>query len=209
MRDYALGLTSETFVTTPPVSLEPNAEAKPENSAPRPLSLLSGDLLQSQEPAAAPEPTSALEPTITRDLQKKRPNPASKVVVEKQRPSRGAKPQKSRVFSSFVRRGPIAGEQKTITGADALRRYVALGDFAVPADATDVARAFDLWNPRIQHVYMRGRHYRRVLVGPFSDGEIKSVQQHLDQHGFSTAWPLRTTADATPETLIARYPGDG
>ena len=72
-----------------------------------------------------------------------------------------------------------------------------------------MAQKFNLWTPRIQHVYVNGRHYSRVLVGPFADRSIKSVQAHLDQHGFSAAWPLRATADATPETLIARYPGDG
>lgn len=208
MRDYALGLTSETLVHTPPVSLGVtppratggSAAAASKDQGQRPLSLLSGDLLGSSQDAPAPAAAPDSEP-VTATLRKNQSPPPSQVAK--------SKVLKRQAFSTLIDNGGIRGKQNIQTGAGAIRRYVALGDFAVPDDATEVAQAFDLWNPRIQHVYIRGRHYRRVLVGPFSDQEIKSVKLHLDQHGFGAAWPLRTTADATPETLIARYPGDG
>ncbi len=210
MRDYALGLTSETLVDTPPVSLgvtpprESRDAAAARDKSRRPLSLLSGGLLDGGTASQAPEVAQKLPP-------KAEARPANTAKSQ-------AKASKSQALSTLIERRPASGlagqdgtinKWSTLPGDGTLRRYVALGDFSVPDDATEVAQAFDLWNPRIQHVYIRGRHYRRVLVGPFSDREIKSVKLHLDQHGFSTAWPLRTTADATPETLIARYPGDG
>lgn len=214
MRDYALGLTSETLVHTPPVSLgvtPPRSlreaetaqdEKARDDQAGGPLSLLSGDLLGKGKDSSSPTAGSKAAPvSATARLNAKTP-PSP---VAKSRPGIS----KNQAFSTLIDGSSRLGKQTALPGTGAIRRYVALGDFAVPDDATEVAQAFDLWNPRIQHVYIRGRHYRRVLVGPFSDQEIKSVKLHLDQHGFGAAWPLRTTADATPETLIARYPGDG
>lgn len=210
MRDYALGLTSETLVHTPPVSLgvtpprtpSETAAAAQDDPTAGPLSLLSGDLLGKNKdvaPAAtvSKAPASGAKPRVTAAAPQF-PAAKSQTVISK-----------SQALSTLVDRNNAVYKPGALPGDGAIRRYVALGDFAAPDDATEVAQAFDLWNPRIQHVYIRGRHYRRVLVGPFSDQEIKSVKLHLDQHGFGAAWPLRTTADATPETLIARYPGDG
>lgn len=213
MRDYALGLTSDTFVDTPPVSLNPIPRAEKETTAQRPLSLLPGGLAQSQEsraPQAAQDPVANSTDTRTARLPK---ITATRAITA--RAPQGPKDYKSidvqgssaSLATTGLSADPI--QPKAQAGAASQRRYVALGDFTTPGEAIAVAQKFNLWTPRIQHVYVNGRHYSRVLVGPFADRSIKSVQAHLDQHGFSTAWPLRATADATPDTLIARYPGDG
>lgn len=205
MRDYALGLTSEPLVRTPPVSLSAGAPAIGHVNSRAPLSLLSRGLLGALDPAAAQGSRFAAG------------SPASQtndITGKATRAAGVASPRPSAQVIDLSLASPIPGKAAAAHGqrndtASALRRYVALGDFAVPSDAIETAQTFDLWHPRIQHVYINGRHYSRVLVGPFSDEEIEAVQKHLDGHGFSAAWPLRATADATPETLIARYPGDG
>lgn len=217
MRDYALGLTSDTFVDTPPVSLD-GGNASPKG--PGPLSLLPGGSTQA---ARQPEKTSgakAQQPVAPKNEVKpsrvatKLPKVTGTLDVTARTP-RGPDGFNSLATldntaqSSLAQKTPGAFRSHTPADDAPQRRYVALGDFATPNEATEVARKFNLWTPRIQHVYVNGRHFSRVLVGPFADRSIKSVQKHLDQHGFSTAWPLRATADATPDTLIARYPGDG
>lgn len=215
MRDYALGLTSDTFVDTPPVSLE--QDNRPAQSS-GPLSLLPGGAPQAQQ---QPRPqTTAQRPASPENSVQRARIVAKLPKVTGTLDVTARTPRGPRAFNSLESRNnsaPAALTQKTPgtfapqapTGSTPQRRYVALGDFATPNEAVEVARKFNLWTPRIQHVYVNGRHYSRVLVGPFADRSIKSVQKHLDQHGFSTAWPLRATADATPDTLIARYPGDG
>lgn len=215
MRDYALGLTSDTFVDTPPITLEPG------NTTPRsqgPLSLLPGGMPQALQ-QSTPQTTEKRSNTPKNGAQQLRttaklPKVTGTLNVTARSPRgpiefNSLKSEGNSVQASLTQKIPGAFEPQAPAGNTPQRRYVALGDFATPNEAIEVARKFNLWTPRIQHVYVNGRHYSRVLVGPFADRSIKSVQKHLDQHGFSTAWPLRATADATPDTLIARYPGDG
>ncbi|TQV80822.1 SPOR domain-containing protein [Denitrobaculum tricleocarpae] len=221
MRDYALGLTSDTFVDTPPVTLEPIPRKNGKGRSQGPLSLLPGGSPQAQgdrapqttarraasEPSAAGQPQAA---SVSRVARLPRVTDTRDVTA---RAPRGPDEFNSRVIldNSAKFSAPSAQPEgyQPQAGAKSQRRYVALGDFTTPHEAIEVARKFNLWTPRIQHVYVNGRHFSRVLVGPFADRSIKSVQKHLDQHGFGAAWPLRATADATPDTLIARYPGDG
>lgn len=62
-------------------------------------------------------------------------------------------------------------------------RYVAVGSFLDPENAARAASRYDRFNVTISQVFVKGRQFNRVVVGPLSPDEASALKSRLTAQG--------------------------
>ena len=91
------------------------------------------------------------------------------------------------------------------------RHFVAIGSYAVPANARRQVAQYDDLRPFIVAAVVDGRPLLRVAVGPFRSAELEAAMRRLRRAGVADAWVLPAGASLGPAPTIvadARGPGN-
>lgn len=97
------------------------------------------------------------------------------------------------------------------SGPTADRHFVAIGSYAVPANARRRVAQYDDLRPFIVAAVVDGRPLLRVAVGPFRSAELEAAMRRLRRAGVADAWVLPAGASLGPAPTIvadARGPGN-
>jgi len=83
---------------------------------------------------------------------------------------------------------PETESPKVVAGAS---YFIAIGSYLRRSNAELVMRQRQSWNPKIVDAMVEGRHYYRLLVGPFSFNDLAPARARMRQAGIVGEWPIR------------------
>ncbi len=81
------------------------------------------------------------------------------------------------------------------------RYYVVIGSFTNADYAAERVAKYPGLAPDILPADIDGRHFRRVVVGPFGRGDIEQARQRIRAVGITGAWPLRAPSETATRPL--------
>ena len=79
--------------------------------------------------------------------------------------------------------------------------YISIGSYIRRKNAERVKQIRSAWKPQIHEADVEGRHYYRLVVGPFKGKDLASARARMRKAGIVGEWPIRTTDRHQTATL--------
>ena len=112
------------------------------------------------------------------------------------------------VVSQSVVDGTDMDEVGLTRTAPEARYFVVIGSFTNADHAAKRVAKYPGLAPDILPADIDGRHFRRVVVGPFGRGDIEHARQRIRAIGITDAWPLRAPGETAIRPLAHLQLGD-
>lgn len=90
--------------------------------------------------------------------------------------------------------GPAAedeGVMKKTAAAGGASYYIAIGSYLRHDNALLVQRQRQSWHPQIRDAIVEGRHFYRLVVGPFAFKDLAAARTRMRKAGVVGEWPVR------------------